>query len=139
MDFSPGATPLDLIGIQTNVVGGGGDIQPQGTGVLGAAITSPPVSDEPVSPGRSYDTVTAPGILRQRGIQSPIEVPAPSGLPSFDSYIQTMVRSELASQGIPVTETFQMQDVVKNTGAYFKEEGAELAKEKQKNRLMMPA
>lgn len=102
-------------------------------------VATPSSVDAPASPAKSYDTVTAPGILRKRGHQAPIEVPAPSGLPTFDSYIQTLVRSELASQGIPVTEAFQVEDVVKNTVKYMENGVKEITKDAESNKLRMPA
>jgi hypothetical protein len=39
-----------------------------------------------------------------------------------------MVRSELAEQGVPLNEPFQVNDIVQNTTGYFKAKAERLAK-----------
>ena len=86
-----------------------------------------------VSEPKKKDTVSAPGVIQPLGSSGykpffPAAVEIDQDKP-FESYIQMLVRSELASQGVRTNEPFQVGDVVKNTTGYFRKEGAKLAED----------
>lgn len=138
-----------LTATQDNTFGGdvgtfgpyrGAQPDPQSTvdrGVLGIQ-TNKPIDDTSKGggvPGTSgpqpAPTVTAPGVSRPLGATSQqTSYPAAAGLSGspFDDYIKILVRSELASQGVPMNEPFQVNDVLANTTGYFKAKAERLAK-----------
>jgi hypothetical protein len=79
----------------------------------------------PVSPATMYSTVTAPGVARAVGASSiPATVrhdPALGDAP-LESYVKMLVNSQLAAQGIPVNEPFQVReaDAIPNATDYMK-------------------
>ncbi len=114
-------------GFQTNEIGAGGDAGGDRL-VQTVAATGGAVSDP-----KTKDTVGAPGIVRPLG-SSPERptFPAASGLGGleggpFESYVQMLVKSELASQGMPLaqpfrnvaTESFSVQEVIRSAGKYL--------------------
>lgn len=117
----------------------GGQPNPQETvdrGVMGIQ-TNKPISDTsggggvPSTGPQPAPTITAPGISRPLGSASQqISYPSAAGLGGtpFDDYIKIMVRSELAQQGVPLNEPFQVNDVLQNTTGYFKAKAQSLAK-----------
>lgn len=102
----------------------GGDSLVQTIAPTGGAVSEP----------KPKDSVGAPGISRPLG-SSPERptFPAASGLGGleggpFESYVQMLVKSELASQGMPLAlpfrdvskESFSVQDVVLSAGKYLR-------------------
>lgn len=79
----------------------------------------------PVSPATSYSNVTAPGVARPVGASSvPASVrhdPALGDAP-LESYVKMLVNSQLAAQGIPTNEPFQVRetDAIPNATDYMK-------------------
>jgi hypothetical protein len=75
-----------------------------------------------VSPVQSYKIVSAPGVARPAGASS---VPAPvAGLHDspLEAYVKMLVNSQLAAQGIPTNEPFQVteESAIPNATEYLK-------------------
>lgn len=124
--FKP--SDLQLAMIQGDMLGlaGPGEKVVQSVDNLGFGAVTPP---------KGKTDVGAPGISRPLGgsWERPT-VPAASGLSGlqggpFEGYVKMLVKSELAAQGVPTAEPFQVGDVVQNTTQYFKAEGEKLADE----------
>ena len=65
--------------------------------------------------------VTAPGVLRPANASSerptfPAAVNLAEDRP-FETYVQMLVRSEMAAQGVPTNEPFQIEEVVRNASS----------------------
>lgn len=63
----------------------------------------------PVSPSRSYTTVSGNGVVRPLGASSIPDTAVNStglGPAPLDAYVRMLVRSELASEGLPMNEPF---------------------------------
>jgi len=71
-----------------------------------------PDTGEPVSAARNYSMVTAPGVARPLGASS---IPASvrhdmdNGTP-LEDYVKMLVNSQLAAQGVPTNEPFQVKE-----------------------------
>jgi len=82
-------------------------------------------SGNPVSEGKTYSVMTAPGVARSVGASS---VPAtvrnePRGDDApLESYVKMLVNSQLAAQGIPTNEPFQLNEssTIANASDYLK-------------------
>ena len=100
-------TAADLDSAQDNTVGGSGT-----TG----SIQAPMDTSSPVSPATTYYTVNAPGVSRPVGSSSVRpSYPAAAGLDGtgpFETYVQMLVKSELAAQGVPTNEPFTVPSIV---------------------------
>lgn len=84
-----------------------------------------PDTGMPVSPTTTYSQITAPGIARPVGA-SPIP-PLVRHDPAFgdaplESYVKLLVNSQLAKQGVPMNEPFQVReaDAIPNATDYMK-------------------
>lgn len=99
----------------------------QDSGLLGGNELNTPgnysgdkgAGDKPVSPPRTYNTISGNGVVRRLG-DSAIPVTAvdsSTGNP-LDNYIRNMVRSELAAEGVPMNEPFK--NLLGNVGGLFK-------------------
>jgi hypothetical protein len=98
----------------------------QNSGNLDQA-TSPTggAGDKPVSPAPSYTHVTAPGVARAIGSSSvPASAANPTGLGDspLESYVKMLVNSQLAAQGVPTNEPFQVNEAaaIPNASDYMK-------------------
>jgi hypothetical protein len=93
-------------------------------GVPQQATQTVPATGGAVSPPATKDSVGAPGVSRLLGsgvsASSAGSWPAAAGLDgqggAFESYVQMLVKSELAGQGIRTNEPFQVSDVIRNAG-----------------------
>lgn len=118
----PGAPTLDIVKAFATAVG---------AKVGNESPAAPQETNEvrkqtgPVSPATSYSTVTAPGVARPVGASSvPASVrfdPALGDAP-LESYVKMLVNSQLAAQGIPTNEPFQVREVdaIPNATGYMK-------------------
>ena len=83
------------------------------------------LGDGAVSPMQSYKIVSAPGVARPAGASSvPATVrkdPALNETP-LESYVKMLVNSQLAAQGVPTAEPFQMtqEQAIPNATDYMK-------------------
>ena len=82
-----------------------------------------PESKQAVSATTNYSVVTAPGVARAAGASSiPATVHKPGGDAPLESYVKMLVNSQLAAQGIPTIEPFQVReaDAIHNASDYMK-------------------
>lgn len=92
-------------------------------GFQGAEATTRQEKKEDQEPRPSKEleaVVTAPGVLRPANGSSeratfPTAVNLAEDRP-FETYVQMLVRSEMAAQGVPTNEPFQLQEVIENAG-----------------------
>jgi hypothetical protein len=123
-EYEPSESQLSSI--QTNMALGG-------DAGVGPATQNIPDTGGAVSAPKKSDTVSAPGVSRPLGSSGETtSFPAAVNLGTdkpFENYIQMLVRSELASQGVPMNEPFQVGNVVQNATGYFRKEGAKLAED----------
>jgi hypothetical protein len=96
------------------------NIQDNATGVGGAseAVQTIPEGDGAVSEPSMTTVVGGPGVVKpvgttSRGIVYPDYM---QGDRPFEDYIQMLVRSELAGQGIPLNEPFQVAELGSSKG-----------------------
>lgn len=99
-----------LASIQSNELGGATDLATQtifGNDLSGA-----------VTPPRTTTVVGGPGVVKRVGTTSRgIVYPDPTqGDHPFEDYIQMLVRSELAGQGVPLNEPFQVAELGTSKG-----------------------
>jgi cytoskeletal protein RodZ len=92
-----------------------------------------PEEDKEEEAPAGSSTISAPGVTRPVGSTSerptyPDATILEEDRP-FETYIQMLVRSELAAQGVPTNEPFQVADVINGAGGYFKSVNGELMKE----------
>jgi hypothetical protein len=82
-----------------------------------------PESKQPVSASTNYSVITAPGVARPVGASSiPASVHKPGGDAPLESYVKMLVNSQLAAQGIPTIEPFQVHEAqaIHNASDYMK-------------------
>ncbi len=84
-----------------------------------------PDTGKPVSPAKTYSHVTAPGVARPVGARSipPLVRHDPAfGDAPLESYVKLLVNSQLAKQGVPMNEYFQVReaDAIPNATGYMK-------------------
>jgi hypothetical protein len=109
------ATAGELASIQDDLLDGN-EAAPPGV------VQSVPATGGAVSEPQKKDSVGAPGVSRllgSGGYRSG-SWPAAAGLDGqggpFESYVQMLVKSELAGQGIVTSEPFSVKDVIRNAG-----------------------
>jgi hypothetical protein len=119
-DYKPSAG--ELAKIQDDLLGGGSDAAPA------QATQTVPATGGAVSEPKKKDSVGAPGVSRLLGSGSYHTGgwPSAAGLDGqggpFESYVQMLVKSELAGQGIvssepfKAAEPFSVKDVIRNAG-----------------------
>lgn len=109
------ASAGELAKIQDDLID---DNEPAPPGV----VQSVPATGGAVSPPAMKDSVGAPGVSRLLGSGGyrTGSWPAAAGLDgqggAFESYVQMLVKSELAGQGIVTNEPFSVKDVIRNAG-----------------------
>ena len=117
-------TSSEIASAQDNTVGGGGD--------NGLAFQGTPSTDDPVSTAQIFDMITAPGVALPIGSSSVRpSYPAAAGLDGtgpFETYVQMLVKSELAAQGVPTNEPFAMPSIVDTVRNATKEVKASMRK-----------
>lgn len=84
-----------------------------------------PDTGKPVSPATMYSQITAPGVARPVGASSipPLVRHDPAfGDAPLESYVKLLVNSQLAKQGVPMNEPFQVResDAIPNATDYIK-------------------
>jgi hypothetical protein len=75
---------------------------------------------EPVSSAKTYDTVNAPGVVRSLtagSIPATVQKGVDKDDAPLESYIKMLVNSQLAAQGVPTNEPFQVNETVALTNA----------------------
>jgi hypothetical protein len=90
-----------------------------------AGIQTVPKVTSPVSPAPNYTHVTAPGVARTIGSSSvPASAANSTGLGDapLESYVKMLVNSQLAAQGVPTNEPFQVNEAaaIPNATDYMK-------------------
>jgi hypothetical protein len=106
-DYKPDDKELNLVqdntalsGLEMNIAGS------RGAGVLGTGSGA-------VSPPKLYTTVSGNGLVRRVGQSSVpfgISKSADLQVSPLEDYVKLLVRSELASEGIPMNEPFQVNE-----------------------------
>jgi hypothetical protein len=106
-DYKPDEKELNLAqdnsalsGLEMDIAGS------KGAGVLGTG-------DGAVSPPKLYTTVSGNGLVRRVGQSSvPFGISKSADLQAspLEDYVKLLVRSELASEGIPMNEPFQVNE-----------------------------
>jgi len=90
----------------------------------GSGIQTVPKVTSPVSPAPSYSVVTAPGVARTIGSSSVPATANSTGLGDapLESYVKMLVNSQLATQGVPTNEPFQVNEstAIPNATDYMK-------------------
>lgn len=113
-EYEPSLDELNLV--QDNTALGGRSLNVAGSygGATGAGST-------PVSPPRTYTTLSGNGVVTPANPLSYGITNTPDLSSPIESYVKLLVRSELASQGIPTNEPFQVNemDAPGNAGAYL--------------------
>jgi hypothetical protein len=84
-----------------------------------------PDTGKPASPAKMYSHMTAPGVARPVGASSipPLVRHDPAfGDAPLESYVKLLVNSQLAKQGVPMNEPFQVSeaDAIPNATDYMK-------------------
>jgi len=112
--YTPGLDELNLA--QDNTALGGRELNVAGSygGATGAGNT-------PVSGAKTYTTLSGNGVVTPANPLSYGITNTPDLSSPLESYVKLLVRSELASEGIPTNEPFQVNemDAPGNAGAYL--------------------
>jgi hypothetical protein len=118
-DYKPDDKELNLVqdntalsGLEMNIAGS------KGAGILGTG-------DGAVSPPKLYTTVSGNGMVRRVGQSSvPFVISKSADLQAspLEDYVKLLVRSELASEGVPMNEPFQVNETqaIGNAEEYLK-------------------
>ena len=106
-DYIPSAAELDMA--QNNMALAGNELNVAGPGYTGPRGAG----SGAVSPPTTYTNVSGNGVLRRVGISSVpggISRSADLAASPLEDYVKLLVRSELASEGIPMNEPFQVNE-----------------------------
>jgi len=116
-NYRPGAAELGMTGDNTALFGNNIDLASQGGSVIGTGSGA-------VSAARTWTTASGNGNVVPLGARMPSSMWNSGDLYAnpLESYVKLLVRSELASEGVPVNEPFQVNEMsaIGNATDYMK-------------------